>query len=504
MTSLNAITPNRNSGNLVLRIAAALFLFLIFGQAAFGGAYFIATGNEAGLLITIGSFISLFAFAPFVLGLVRFDLFSPLFLFAMSVTLGSALRVPYIVAFLDHNPRAQFLLFGETFENLVSSSLWVLVGVIAYVLGYLFNRKRLDLSRTKLNINYEISEKRLYLVSLLFGGFGAVMGVLFLFKAGIDLSSGLMSASDKASITYETGAGREIVGTGVERFLAKFAEYPFITLAVLFALKKLESRKLALLIICTLAVPVLLVPFLYSSRSGVIMSLLSITVALYYFGLVKAKHLMISFGVVLLIVHVMGSIRYENRSGTQTEHGVVDAFIGSGNGLDLIRTSGIIRRVPLHTDYLYGETYLYTFAVVVPRSVWPEKPETGLGPFIKSEVFGARVVDKNGWPSGMIGEAYLNFGHAGIVLVMWLFGWISALVYNSFRPFLGVSMGLTFLYAFVIWRFGFGMPGLNVAHAAGQLLTILVPSIIFLLLIRKKRAIKLRRYRKQELFYPQT
>jgi len=67
----------------------------------------------------------------------------------------------------------------------------------------------------------------------------------------------------------------------------------------------------------------------------------------------------------------------------------------------------------------YGLTYFTQMVNPIPRAIWPGKPVADAG-LILARAYGA--VDKNGEPimtvsPGFIGEAYLNFGFLGLVVI---------------------------------------------------------------------------------------
>ena len=95
--------------------------------------------------------------------------------------------------------------------------------------------------------------------------------------------------------------------------------------------------------------------------------------------------------------------------------------MGSGNFVDLARTTAISDRVPDDVPYQDGATYAALLTAPVPSSVWPGKPKVSLGPWVKSEIFGQRTV-AGGWPPGILGEAAINFGIPGMLAMSFLFG----------------------------------------------------------------------------------
>jgi hypothetical protein len=67
--------------------------------------------------------------------------------------------------------------------------------------------------------------------------------------------------------------------------------------------------------------------------------------------------------------------------------------------------------------FRHGGTYLDSILFVVPRKIWPTKPRS-FSFAVGRHMLG---VDSD-LPPGSIGEAYINFGLAGVVAVMYLFG----------------------------------------------------------------------------------
>lgn len=65
--------------------------------------------------------------------------------------------------------------------------------------------------------------------------------------------------------------------------------------------------------------------------------------------------------------------------------------------------------------YLYGRSYLSMLTLVVPRSIWAEKP--GLGDHIVELSTRPRPIGEMGAVIFLFGESYLNFGVAGVAII---------------------------------------------------------------------------------------
>ena len=83
----------------------------------------------------------------------------------------------------------------------------------------------------------------------------------------------------------------------------------------------------------------------------------------------------------------------------------------------------------------YGLTYLAAITNFVPRSIWKDKPFGG-GPLLKNTIYpGTYVAGKKGNSSlttGLITEAYLNFGLYGVMIISFIFGVILAIIKNYY------------------------------------------------------------------------
>lgn len=83
--------------------------------------------------------------------------------------------------------------------------------------------------------------------------------------------------------------------------------------------------------------------------------------------------------------------------------------------------SNVLRSVPAKYPYANGETIATSLAAtIVPRLLWPDKPESG-GAYNFKRFLGAKL---KGWSENIspFGEAYGNFGTTGGVIFMFAFG----------------------------------------------------------------------------------
>lgn len=79
--------------------------------------------------------------------------------------------------------------------------------------------------------------------------------------------------------------------------------------------------------------------------------------------------------------------------------------------------------------YLLGESFLYTFILPIPRLLWPHKPYPR---YLKIlwKITGGRYF---GYAVPNIGEYYANFGIGGVIVFMFILGFLFGIIYNIYK-----------------------------------------------------------------------
>lgn len=109
------------------------------------------------------------------------------------------------------------------------------------------------------------------------------------------------------------------------------------------------------------------------------------------------------------------------------------------------------------TPLQWGSTYLPIFTYPIPRAVWPEKPLGGGNAWFTQKYFpvfyGKQKIETS---ISLIGESLVNFGLAGVALVMLAFGFALSWLYARFITRAGiigaVAYAVTFGYAITLLR----------------------------------------------------
>jgi hypothetical protein len=125
-------------------------------------------------------------------------------------------------------------------------------------------------------------------------------------------------------------------------------------------------------------------------------------------------------------------------------------------------------------DYAYGSTLVDMAIGLIPRALWPNKPQVGGGGTVVQDFTGLKFADGTSVGAGQVLEFYANFGTLGVIggflLYGWLIGWMDIRIIDCLRE--GNRKG--FLLWFMVCA-ALDQPGGNllevVVTAAGSAIT---------------------------------
>lgn len=407
------------------------------------------------------------------------DPFSPMMVVLYSVMIGSVLRAPYIVLYNDTSNAARFIMFGYTFDDIYPLLLITPIGISALIIGYAcasgLNMGRRTLSR----MPYILLEYRLIVAALVIS-IASLMGLILYAQAhGINISTNIASLSAKRAQAFE-GSGGVVYGAGWQLFLARLSIAPFVLTIVLLASKSIRPRISYYFIVVISGFTAIFIPYLSSSRTDYVQIAIIVMGSLYYANKIKMKWLLVGLIAVTLSFSALGNLRSANQNVAKSYSNVMDSFLGSGNGLDSYRTPLIAVLSEDRIDMQFGATLAGTFSFLIPRAVWPEKPNPALGPWVKQSIFNQQVRN-NGWPPGIIAEGWINARYLGVISIPFFYGIFLRIYYNSFRPFLSKSVTLSVIYCSALLPLAFSGVSYNVALGINQAVFALVPMLILVL-----------------------
>ena len=131
----------------------------------------------------------------------------------------------------------------------------------------------------------------------------------------------------------------------------------------------------------------------------------------------------------------------------------------------------------LYEDFLYGSTYLKTLLFSIPRSVWPEKP-------ISITNIAGQFFESVSLVTTMIGEMYMNFALAGVLLLPFILIFTEYFLKYIFTPFRGSLGAILFFAGLLLFRMPYSDTILVllivylILRAASVKLTFTVPSAL--------------------------
>jgi hypothetical protein len=89
---------------------------------------------------------------------------------------------------------------------------------------------------------------------------------------------------------------------------------------------------------------------------------------------------------------------------------------------DLIHQFALVRSLtPSEIPYQHGATYTYFLVTLIPRAIWPEKPEAGSANKFFGVNYGLtteRGAERSTFGVSLLAEGYINFGWVGVILIM--------------------------------------------------------------------------------------
>lgn len=411
---------------------------------------------------------------PVILSRRPLSFIEPTFLLLPSIIVGTTLGASFIA--YGTGPRWDFVTNGEPYAHFINGGIWILVSLTLVGIGSCLPTARIRLEEIRLFQDISVSPSRLTAIITvaiplvwIMSGFlavGAVGGDLDAISRKRDLESGdqglvrVVSALNVAIVTFVAAAA--------------FSIYRRMPLNVAAALVVLIAGSV-------------LIPFVTSHRGQVMNTFIALFIIAMVYERLKLRTLVTYAVVVLLAFSAMTSLRQAAQGGELSRR--VDSFnnpivaLGAaGNGLSIAGTSHILGNVPERMDYLYGSSFFSWVTFPIPRSLWPNKPDVSLGKMVKEQVLG-QTTRLTGRPPSFMAEGYMNFGIFGYLIVSLLFGALTRVVWNTFRPLLANNKIATVFYISLM-PFIYGLMNGNLSRIIVLMLLALTPLLVVAYLLR--------------------
>ena len=134
---------------------------------------------------------------------------------------------------------------------------------------------------------------------------------------------------------------------------------------------------------------------------------------------------------------------------------------------------GIVNAIPQKMDYLMGEgLFGYTLALVVPRALWPGKPDAPERAVVYAAMGQGAVDAGNAYPN--VGTFYSEFGIIGCFVLMWIYGKLAS---KSRKMEQSGMRSATIIYS-CLWPFFFQLTARSISNAFYSLFFGTLPMIV--------------------------
>lgn len=414
------------------------------------------------------------------------DPFEPIMLVALAVFFGNTSRSIWMMTASDK--MVEDNMWWTTLDRVNGNMPLILLSLLTFCLGYALMSNRYRLERLPFVRDFRMTRSKFWLSIVITLAISFVGLIMMMQDYGIQLNASMLSNSKKRVMEYTNENGEIVYGRGYSRYLAMIAVQATTVLGAAMIARIIRPSQKNVVLLIGIGLYSCLAPFFTSSRSVIILMMINLVIFAFYYKRLSLKWVGGLIAASVLIIVTLGALREQNQLGAVDENAsAADRLFGSGNSIDFIRTSSIMDRVPETYPYMYGKSYVAVVLGYIPRSVWLDKPQVGLGGIVKEDIF-HQPTRQGGFPSGIIGEGWMNFGLFGMFIPIFLIGWFMRYVYETVRPLLGVSFLVTLLYAVSIWPFGFLLVQLNFAHGINITMIAMLPVLIMLMIARGKTA----------------
>jgi len=381
------------------------------------------------------SFISLIVLLSVILILnfkfYKYPFFiNPLFFFIFGVLLFIGL--PY---FIDP------VMKDYSYTDFSKVAIFTILGTFSFFIGWLIVKKK------RINNNFRIFhfKPKLYLVYISF-----LVGFLIQWFLSKKFGPGLLERIVLIRAGY--GLSTDNIWESFWRIPYSFS-FGFINassfLAIYFLMKKqIKNRFLKLLNIL-----IFLITLVLNFSTGTRMNIFTVLFApliIYLYGMnnirsfFKVKRfIFISFMFIVSFfsIAVLSNMRY---TGLKSELNINFLNIVTYGLNQIFDFNKAITMFPKERDFLYGSTYLAILVNPIPREFFPSKP-VGIGAIIGD----VDPISRAGTSISItfFGEAYANFGIIGVILVPFIGGVISKIIFNYIRNnFNNEAIKIMYLY----------------------------------------------------------
>lgn len=231
-----------------------------------------------------------------------------------------------------------------------------------------------------------------------------------------------LAAPGKYLVAEGAGAAKFNV-QGYTRFLMRLGMVLFLFLYAYGLLAKGRLFRGFKILLAVSAILAFVPPFITSGRGFLVFGFISILLMELSLRRVNVAKYFLPFVLVVAIFFTMSSIRSETASaeGYEADSSGLSSLFLYGGGSSVFNQALLVDYVEQGGRLYWGEIYIGVLVLPIPRSIWPEKPLFSFDQIIASEIYGYWE-GINAIPSGVIGEALLNFGYLPSLVYLFFIG----------------------------------------------------------------------------------
>lgn len=344
-------------------------------------------------------------------------------------------------------------------SDVTKALLLAIVGIVALLVGY-YSFQKGPLKKAVPVAQLHLNQTKAVLCCLLLG---AVLPLLFNLRAIIPqeyqlpLSAiltllqnqvyvvigvlGWLVYERKASKWYALWLYGLIVITALHGISTGVLEEALIPIGVLFVVRWLYTRRISLTVAaCVIGLILFLSPVKGEYRQQ--LRLDDSSGAAEMSSLTRAS----------LWIRQAGDYWVETFSGRRN---LAEATSSATSRADFIhQVAYIYSMTPDEVPYQYGRTYSYFAVALIPRALWPGKPQAGSANTFFATTYGLLTEEgakTTTFGMSLLGEAFINFGWAGVVFVMLIQGLAIAALERMFGSRKSGAGGQAVFIAFFVF-----------------------------------------------------
>lgn len=348
------------------------------------------------------------------------DYLSPIGLFTL-LNIPLFFVRPIVLLFDQSTPRYPFLFWSDPSDLAREALIVFLVSYVAFAAGYAWRSPLREWLARQLpahgSVRFSLRRMRILTVTAVAA---SVLGIGFLVQRSGGIAAFMIGAR-----------------TGGLPGMYLFLKMPMVAsfLSVLLVTEELR-RKRSIVMGAACLVACLLLILTTGDRSGVIAPLMALVVV-FHFTVRRLPGLQFALlaSVGLLVLSLLSALRLAVFTGAPMGTAVAEALLPwtSGSGishlgrslnLDMVDYFLVILQDFTWETLHFGKDFVIGVIGVVPRAIWPEKPDS----ILIGNWFALRYLGRNvGMPITATGEWWLNFGIPGVIVG----GFLSGMLFRS-------------------------------------------------------------------------